>query len=419
MKAKFWRNLAACCLGMTLLVGGAASYAEAAPAKPSILLDGYPLAFPIDPLIIEGRSMVPFRAIAEAMNIEIEWNGEDQSITARKGSGAAVKVVRLQLNKTTAFVNGRTVALPVAPQQKNGHTLIPLSFFSQQFGAKVSWDGNTRTVTITTPPEEMYTMGFYALSSFAEKALIPSFDAVAFGWSRIDSEGKVTLTGKDFYWPQPAGEITPERIIEETGAQGTVPYLMVFAGDERGDLGKLLASPALRQQAIAEIIQLAREKKFAGIALDFEGLGYSGEIEREKQLYTEFVGLLAEAARPLGLRLTVVLHPLNGAYKGYDYLALGTVADDVVIMAYAYEGEKAPEPLARVNEAITLALQQLPKEKLILGISMGSENAQSVPAKIGLAKRHGLKGVAIWRLGLIGQPAFEQMNKSITIKRTS
>ncbi len=416
MKAKFWRNLVTCCLGITLLVSGAPSYGEAAPAKTSIILDGYPLTFPIEPIIIEGRTMVPFRAIAEAMNIDIEWNAEDQSITARKGSGAAVKVVRLQLNKTTAFVNGRTVALPIAPRAINGHTLIPLSFFSQQFGAQVSWNGNTRTVTITTPAEEMYTMGFYAISSFAEKALIPSFDSVAFGWSRIDSDGKLTLTGKDFYWPKPAGEITPESIVEETAAQGTAPYLMVFAGDERGDLSKLLASPALRQQAIEGIIGLAREKKFSGIALDFEGLGHSGEIEREKQLFTEFVGLLAEAARPLGLQITVVLHPLNGAYKGYDYLALGTAADDVVIMAYAYEGEKAPEPLVRVNEAITLALQQLPKEKLILGISMGSEDAQSLPAKIGLAKRYGLKGVAIWRIGLIGQPAFEQMKKSIAIR---
>jgi len=416
MKATFLQIAAVCCMATALLAGGSNTAVQAAPSKPSIMLDGYPLSFPADPVIMNGYTMVPFRAVAEAMNIEIEWNGTEQSITARKGSGEAAKVVRLQLNNTTAYVNGSTVTLPIAPRETNGHTLIPLSFFSQQFGAQVGWDGNTRTVSITTPPEEMYKLGFYAISSFSEKSLIPSFDTVAFGWSRIDGEGHLTLEGKDFYWPQPAGDVTPEKILEEAKTEGTAPYLMVFAADEKGDLGKLLSSPALREKAINEIAELAQEKGFSGIALDFEGLGHSGEIEREKQLYTEFVSLLAERVRPLGMQLTVVLHPLNGAYQGYDYMALGTVADDVVVMAYAYEQENAPEPLNRVNEAIQLALQQLPKEKLILGISMGSEDAQSVNAKIGLAKRHDLKGIAIWRLGLIGQPAFEQMKATVTMQ---
>ncbi|WP_134684286.1 stalk domain-containing protein [Brevibacillus migulae] len=417
MKARLWKMAVISCLATVFLAGGSHTAVHAAASnKPSIMLDGYPLSFPTDPVITNGYTMVPFRAIAEAMNIEIEWNGVEQSITARKGSGDNAKVVRLQLNQATAYVNGNAVTLPIAPRETNGHTLIPLSFFSQQFGAQVGWDGNTRTVSITTPPEEMYKLGFYAISSFAEKSLIPSFDSVAFGWSRIDGEGHLTVEGKDFYWPQPAGDITPEKILDEAKSAGTAPYLMVFAADEKGDLGKLLSSPDLREQAISEIAALAQEKGFSGIALDFEGLGHSGEIEREKQLYTEFVSLLSERVRPLGLQLTVVLHPLNGAYQGYDYMALGAVADDVVVMAYAYEQEKAPEPLGRVNEAIQLALQQLPKEKLILGISMGSEDAQSVNAKIGLAKRYDLKGIAIWRLGLIGQPAFDQMKTTVTMQ---
>jgi hypothetical protein len=64
--------------------------------------------------------MVPFRAIAEAMGIDVEWNAEEQSITARKGSGAALKAVRLQLSSTTAYVNGKRVALPITPQERDG-----------------------------------------------------------------------------------------------------------------------------------------------------------------------------------------------------------------------------------------------------------------------------------------------------------
>jgi spore germination protein YaaH len=56
------------------------------------------------------------------------------------------------------------------------------------------------------------------------------------------------------------------------------------------------------------------------------------------------------------------------------------------------------------------------KAELLLGISMGSENDRTVNAKIGLAKRYDLKGIAIWRLGIIGQAVWTQMNESIKFK---
>ncbi|MNP40049.1 hypothetical protein D3C76_1336560 [compost metagenome] len=84
-------------------------------------------------------------------------------------------------------------------------------------------------------------------------------------------------------------------------------------------------------------------------------------------------------------------------------------------MAYAYEQEKSPEPLGKVDEAILLALKEVDKDKLILGISMGSENENSINTKIGLAKRYGLKGIAIWRIGLIGQAAWSEMSTSVEL----
>lgn len=387
-----------------------------AQGKTTILLDGYPLPFPIEPQIIKGNTMVPFRVIAEALGISVQWVEQTKTIIAQNSSGAAASQVILQINNTTATVNGQKVQLPVSPMLIKGHTAIPLRFFSTQFGAQVDWDGATRTVSIVSPQKNLYSMAFYAISSFSERQMIPSFDSVAFGWSRIDAEGNLTLAGKDFYWPQPAGEITPESIIQDAAGQGTAPYLMVFAGDGTGELTKLLEDSALRDKAISGIAQLALEKQFAGVVLDFEGLGMNGDTAQVKQAYNQFVQMLAQQLQPNGIKLSLVLHPLNGAYQGYDYATLGTIADDLIVMAYAYEDEKQPEPMGKVNEAIKLATAHVPKEKLILGISMGSENAQSVNGKIGLAKRYGLKGIALWRLGLIGQPAFAEMEKSVQFK---
>lgn len=70
------------------------------------------------------------------------------------------------MGSRNATVDGQTVQLTAAPQTVHGSTMIPLGFFGQQFGATVNWNQGTRTVSITSPREAMYTVGFYALSSF-------------------------------------------------------------------------------------------------------------------------------------------------------------------------------------------------------------------------------------------------------------
>lgn len=398
--------------GFTALPG---QPAQAAADGVSIMLDGYPLPFPVSPTVMSGTTMVPFRAISEALGIQVEWNQAAKKITATKSDAAGSKVVILTVGSTNAAVNGAAVKLAVAPQNIGGTTMIPLNFFGQQFGAGVAWDQATKTVSITSPQKDLYTLGFYAQSSYSEVSLIPNFNAVAFGWSRIDRSGQFTTTSTEFWWPKADGDITPESIIQNAAAAGTAPYLMVYSGDKELELTKNLEDLALQQQTITSIVSLAAEKGFQGIGLDLEGLGLTGDKQAVQGQYNTFVKNLAAAARPAGLKLTVILHPLNSSYKGYDYKTLASLADDLVIMAYAYEDESQPEPLNLVDQGIRLALEQVSKDKLILGISVYSENETSVNAKIGLAKRYGLKGIAIWRLGLIGQPVWNEMGKSVEL----
>ncbi len=411
------KKLTASAALLSLLVGGA-GIAEAQTAqapKTTIELDGYPLAFPIEPAVVNGFNMVPFRAIAEALRVEVAWNAKTKTITATKAGTdkAQPHTVVLRLGDQLATVNGAPVKLQAAPLSHHGHTLVPLAFFSSQFGALVAWDGPTRTVRIQSPAEDLYTMGYYAISSFDERAYIPSFDAVAFGWSRIDAEGRLTLNGTTFRWPQNAGQVTPESIVRDTRAEGTDAHLMVFGTDGQGELTKLLSDPVLSKQAIDAIVATAVDKGFSGISLDLEGLGLTGDYEQAQASYTAFVRQLDATAAPAGLTLSIALHPLNGAYHGYDYKALAELADELIIMAYPYENEDAPEPMDRVDEAIRLALKEAPREKLVLGISFGSEDASSVNSKIGLAKRYGIKGVAFWRIGIIGEEAMAAMQRTI------
>ncbi|MBC8081356.1 MAG: glycosyl hydrolase, partial [Gorillibacterium sp.] len=386
---------------------------QAAASKVTILLDGYPLPFPVEPVVKSGTTMVPFRAISEALGIQVEWNQTAKRITASKKNAIGKKVVILTNGSRNAVVNGETVKLTIAPLSIRGTTMIPLSFFSGQFGATVSWNQSTNTVSIISPKKDMYTLGFYALSSFDQYSLLPDFDAIAFGWSRIDRNGEFTLKGDEYKMPQPADDITPEFIVSDAAAQGTSPYLMVYSVDGKSELTKNLEDKELQERTISGIVNTATQKGFEGIILDLEGLGLSGDIAKARSDYNSFVQNLSSKTRKAGLKLSIVLHPLNSSYSGYDYKTLGSLADDLIIMAYAYGDEKSPEPVDKVDEAIRLALQQTTKGKLILGISLASENEKSVNTKIGLAKRYDLKGIAIWRLGIIDQPVWNQMNKSV------
>lgn len=390
---------------------------HAANSQVSITLDGYNLPFPVAPTMISGTTMVPFRAIAEALGIPVSWNQSSRTITATAPGTNDNKKVVLTMNSKTAMVDGQKVTLAVAPQTISNNTMIPLSFFSQQFGADVKWNASTRTVSITSPTEDLYTLGFYAISSYDERAMVPNFDTVAYGWSRITTEGNFSTSNTEFKWPQASGSDTPESIIQNTAAQGTSPYLMVYSVDGHGELTKNLENKTLQNQTIQSILDTATSKGFKGILLDFEGLGWSGDKAKAQTDYNAFVKNIATKAHQQGLKLTLALHPLNSSYTGYDYKTLGTLADDLIIMAYDYTDKKSPEPIDKVDNAIQLALKQVNKSKLILGISLSSEDASSVNSKIGLAKRYDLKGIAIWRLGIIGQNAMDAMHQSVEFNK--
>ncbi|WP_339783994.1 stalk domain-containing protein [Paenibacillus sp. FSL R7-0313] len=386
-------------LGSTPNIGE--SYA--APAI-SVQLDDVPLTFDAAPRIEHGVTYVPFRTVGEALGIDITWNSKTQTVKATNAAKGQTTEVVLTVGSTTATVNGKKVTLPAPPVQREGRVLIPLSSFSNQFGVQVSWNQATKTVSLVSPQREMHLRAFYALQSFQEKDLITSMNSVAFGWSRIDREGQFTLQGDEYRLPAAAGDITPQSIVADAADQRIQPQLMVYALDGNGELTKVLSDSSLRQKSIEGITAAVAEHGFGGVVLDFEGLGFKLDAVEQQKLLNAYVKQL-KSSLPRDTALSLAVPPLNSAYKGYDYKTLASIADDLIIMAYQYNpvGTKSqvPEPNSLVDQAIQLALQAgVPKNKLLLGISLSSETPSSVDDKLGLAKRYDLKGAAFWRLGL-------------------
>ncbi|WP_307216946.1 stalk domain-containing protein [Paenibacillus tundrae] len=376
---------------------------SAAPAI-TVKLDNIALKFDAAPRIEKGVTYVPFRTVGESLGIGIEWNSKTQTVKAvGKVKGQTTEVL-LQVGSSTATVNGKKVKLAAAPVQREGRVLIPLSSFSSQFGVGVKWDQSTRTVSLVSPQREMHLRAFYAVRAFHEIDLVSTMNSVVFGWSRIDREGQFTLQGDEYNFPAAAGDITPQSIVADAADQDIKPYLMVYALDGNGELTKVLSDSNLRKKSIEGISTAVVENGFGGVVLDFEGLGFKLDPVQQQKLLNNYVKEL-RASLGADISLSLAVPPLNSAYKGYDYKTLAATADDLIIMAYQFNpvgtDAQVPEPNSLVQKAIELALQAgVPKEKLLLGISLNSETPSSVDYKLGLAKRYDLKGATFWRLGL-------------------
>ncbi|MBE7046044.1 MAG: hypothetical protein E7396_01375 [Ruminococcaceae bacterium] len=98
------------------------------------------------PVIVDGRTLVPMRGIFEALGAAVFWDDTTKSVTGKKGG----KTVTLTIGETTSIVDGEFKTLDVAPQIINGRTMVPVRFISEALGEDVSWDGNTKTVTVGT-----------------------------------------------------------------------------------------------------------------------------------------------------------------------------------------------------------------------------------------------------------------------------
>ena len=280
-------------------------------------------------------------------------------------------------------------------------------------------------------------------------------DFVSPGYFGIDGAGQ--LTGTD----DPA----ISAIARQNGSK-LLP--MVQNRSRYGDFSALLSQPDLRAGAVAALVGLVDRYGYDGIHIDFEGLNAS-----DKDALSQFVFDLASQLRPRGKLTTIAVPSRVGDAQGawsapYDYPAIGQSADYIVIMAYAFRtpSNTAPgsiSPASQVELAAKYAAAKMPSAKVLLGVGLwgydwnttartlaaarrfadtqalaqhygGSrgydqvthsawlrytdgaskheiwyEDYRSVAAKLAIAGRSGLAGVAYWRLGqedpAVWQPA--------------
>ena len=126
----------------------AAATAEPAPAaEPTVItvqVDGQSLTLDQPPVIQDGRTLVPLRAIFEALGAWVVWDADAQSVTAEKH----FNYISLTIGDNKLNINDTEKTLDVPAQIIDGRTMVPVRAISEAFGAKVEWNAALNTVTV-------------------------------------------------------------------------------------------------------------------------------------------------------------------------------------------------------------------------------------------------------------------------------
>lgn len=130
-----------------LLVISVSSTVFAQNDKLTVTLDGAPIAFDVEPQLINDTTMVPFRAIAEALGASVMWNDTDRSVLFTKADSVAM----LQIDNPKLFLGSDDIVeLETPPVIVSDRTMVPLRAISESFKISVDWNGETKTVSLAT-----------------------------------------------------------------------------------------------------------------------------------------------------------------------------------------------------------------------------------------------------------------------------
>lgn len=113
---------------------------------PRVYINGAELELPADqkPFIEQGRTMVPMRAIFEALGAQVHWDGTTRTVVGQKGE----VILHLPIGADKAEVAGYDLSLSQPAMLVRDRTFVPLRFVSEAFGAQVAWFEDSRRVFI-------------------------------------------------------------------------------------------------------------------------------------------------------------------------------------------------------------------------------------------------------------------------------
>lgn len=159
-----------------------------------VYVAGEVIDFDVAPRVIDGRTMVPMRAIFEALGANVEWEPSTETITGTKND----VVIIMKVNDKELKVNNKKIVLDVAPVVIDGRTLVPVRAVAESLGVEVLWHGDINVVSIHKTTDDIAYTKLYNFNGELVDVERPLLDKyISIGWSENIDDIKVTLYAPD------------------------------------------------------------------------------------------------------------------------------------------------------------------------------------------------------------------------------
>lgn len=145
MKINFIKRIVITMLVVSFLCGNLVTMAS---NDIQVFVDKEKVFFDVAPRLIGGRTMVPLRAIFEALGAEVIWDESSRTVTAYNEA----YLVEATIDKKTMYVNNEEKIMDIAPMIINDRTLVPARFVAEAFNCNVVWSAEDFCVYITSNP---------------------------------------------------------------------------------------------------------------------------------------------------------------------------------------------------------------------------------------------------------------------------
>ena len=115
-----------------------------ADSEVTVLVNGTKVEFDQQPVIQDGRTLVPLRKIFEALGAVVGWDNDTNTVIAEKDD----TVIMMQIGNKSMYKNNEKIEIDVPPVLLNDRTLVPVRAIAESFNLTVGWDEATWTVTV-------------------------------------------------------------------------------------------------------------------------------------------------------------------------------------------------------------------------------------------------------------------------------
>ena len=175
-----------------------------------VCLNGQQIQFEQPPVIQNERTLVPVRAIFEAMGMSVSWNETTKKILAVGDSGViTMEIGTVMLGYGSSENNIELHPMDVAPCIINDSTYVPARFIAEATGYNVDWDASSRTVVISGEARKAETEAEEYIVKGSLEYYETSVDVVDYGklnnteckestMSETECTYKYNTTGEDF-----------------------------------------------------------------------------------------------------------------------------------------------------------------------------------------------------------------------------